>query len=122
MIRGEDPADRIRKAGKLVARTEARWNAGNLLVVEECAAALEESAAELCAAMTTAIGRPASLRGVKDEICQLKEGVTRIERLSDLAAAFLRGGRQSGCDSPMYSAGGFADTDHSSVATTRIQA
>src|ERR1700728_2544845 len=121
MIRGEEPVDRIRKAGKLVAKAAARWNAGNLVVVEECAAALEESAAELRAAMTSAVGRGDSLRGARDEILQLKEGVTRIGRLSDLAAAFLGGGRHSAGDSPMYSAGGFADTDHSSGATTRIQ-
>jgi hypothetical protein len=122
MTNREEPIDRIRKACNLTAKAAECWNAGNLAAVEQCLATLEESAAELRAAQATAIGRPDSLPGVRDEILQMKERVTRIESLSDLAAAFLRRGRQSAGDSPMYRAGGFEDTDHSSAATTRIQA
>jgi hypothetical protein len=122
MTDSEEPIDRIRKAHNLVAKAAERWNAGNLAAVEECLAGLEESAAELRAAQATAMVRPDSLPGVKDEILQMKERVTRLESLSDLAAAFLRGGLQSAGDSPLYRAGGFEDTNHSLVATTRIQA
>jgi hypothetical protein len=119
---GEQPTDRIRKAGNLVAKAAERWNAGNIAVVEECVAALEESAAELRAAMTTAIGRTESLRGCRSEILQIKESAAGIERMSDLAAAFLRGGVDPAGDSPLYRAGGFEVTDRSLVANTRIQA
>lgn len=122
MTQREEPVDRIRKAHNLVAKATECWNAGSLAAVEECLATLEESAAELRAAQATAVGRPDSLRGYRDEIHQMKERVARIESLADLAAAFLRRGRQSADDSPMYRAGGFEDTDHSLVATTRIQA
>jgi len=122
MTHRAEPVDHIRKAHKLMARAEERWNAGNLAAVEECLATLEESAAELRAAQATAIGRPDFLRGLRDEILQMKERVTRIGSLSDLAAAFLRRGRQSAGDSPMYRAGGFEDTDRSLAPTTRIQA
>jgi len=122
MTRGEEPIDRIRKAHNLVARAVERWNAGSLAAVEECLATLEESAAELGAAQATAMGRPDSLPGLRDEILQMKASVARIESLSDLAAAFLRAGRQSAGDSPGYCAGGFEVTDISLAATTRIQA
>jgi hypothetical protein len=122
MTHGEEPIDRIRKAHNLVAKAAECWNAGSLASVEECLYTLEESAAELRAAEATAMRRRDSLAGFRDEILQMKKRVTRIESLSDLAAAFLRRGRQSAGDSPMYRAGGFEDTDHSLVATTRIQA
>jgi hypothetical protein len=122
MTQREEPVDHIRKAHNLVAKAEECWNAGNLAAVEECLAALEQSAAELRAARSTATGYPDSLSGLRDQILQMKAGVTRIESLSDLAAAFLRTGRPSPDRSPMYRAGGFEDTDHLPVETTRIQA
>jgi hypothetical protein len=122
MIRGKEPIDRIRKAHSLVVRAAKCWNAGNVAAVEECVAVLEESAAELRAAEAAAVGRADSLRGIRSEILQMKERVARIERLPDLAAAFLRGGAGSSGASPLYRAGGFADTDFSPMATTRIQA
>jgi hypothetical protein len=128
MTHGEEPIDRIRKAHSLVAKAAESWNAGSLAAVGECLATLEESAAELQAAEAT-MGRPDtqarhddSRPGFRDEILEMKKRVTRIESLSDLAAAFLRRGRQSAGDSPMYRAGGFEDTDYSLAATTRIQA
>jgi hypothetical protein len=122
MNRGEEAIDRVRKAGDLLAKAEERWNAGSPAVVEECIATLEESAAELCAAQETAAGRADSLRGLSNEILQIRERVVRIERLSDLAAAFLRGGSPSMGGSPLYRADGFEDTDSSLTETTRIQA
>jgi len=122
MIRGKEPIDRIRKAHSLVVKAANRWNAGNLAAVEECVAALEESAAELRAAEMAAIGHADSLRGFRSEILEMRERVGRIEWLSDLAAAFLRGGPESAGGSPLYRAGGFADTDSSFIATTMIQA
>jgi len=121
MNRGEEAIDRIRKAGNLLAKAEERWNAGSPAVVEQCVATLEESAAELFAAHETAAGRTDSLRGLRNEILQIRERVVRIERLSDLAAAFLRGGSASMGGSPLYRADGFEDTDSSLTATTRIQ-
>ena len=122
MNRGEEAIDRIRKAGNLLARAEERWNAGSPAVVEQCIATLEESAAELCAARETAAVRADSLRGLRNEILQMKEKVARIERLSDLAATFLRGGSGSAGGSRLYRADGFEDTDSSLTATTRMQA
>jgi len=122
MIRGKEPIDRIRKAHSLVARAAKCWDAGNVAAVEQCVAGLEESAAELRAAEAAAVGRADSLRGVRSEILQMKERVALLERLSDLAAAFLRGGPRSNGASPLYRAGGFEDTDFSPIATTRIQA
>jgi hypothetical protein len=122
MIRGEEPVERIRKAHNLVVRASDCWNAGSVAAVEECLAALEESAAELRVARAEAVGRTSSLRGIGSEIPQIKERVARIERLSALAAAFLRGGAESGGDSPLYRAGGFEDLDSLSMPTTRIQA
>ena len=78
--------------------------------------------AELLAARATAVGREDSLRGLRNEILQMKEGVVRIERLSDLATAFLRGG-ESVADSPLYRPGGFEESrDSSWISTTRVQA
>jgi hypothetical protein len=122
MNRGEEPIDRVRKAGNLVAKAAERWNAGNPAVVEECVATLEESAAELRAVMTTVMGRTESLRGLRNEIFQIKERVVRMERLSQLAAAFLRGGSVAAGGSPLYLAGGFEDKESSLMATTAIQA
>jgi hypothetical protein len=122
MIPGKEPIDRIRKAHSLVVRAAKCWNAGNVSAVEECVAVLEESAAELRAAEAAAAGRADSLRGVRGEILQMKERVARIERMSDLAAAFLRGGSGSNGASPLYRAGGFEETELSPMATTRIQA
>jgi hypothetical protein len=122
MIRGEEPIDRIRNAHRLVVKAANCWNAGNLAAVEECVAALEESAADLRAAEVAAIGHADSLRGFRSEILEMKERVGRIERLADLAAAFLRGGPASAGDSPLYRAGGFADMEPSFTANTMIQA
>lgn len=122
MNREEEPMDRIRKAGDLLARAEEGWNAGSPAVVEQCIATLEESAAELSAARETAAGRADSLQGLRNEILQVKERVVRIERLSDLAATFLRGGAASAEGSPLYRADGFEDIDSSLTTTTRIQA
>jgi hypothetical protein len=114
--------DRIRKAHSLLAKAAECWNAGKLAAVKECVVTLEESAAELRAAKAAAIGRADTLRGCRSQILQMKERTAWIESLSDFAAAFLRVGRQSAGDSPMYRAGGFEDTNHSLAATTRIQA
>jgi hypothetical protein len=122
MNHGEEPADRIRKAGNLVSKAAERWNAGSPVVVEECAATLEETVAELHAVMATAMGRPDSLRGLRNEIFRIKEEVARMERLSHLAAAFLGGGSEAAGGSPLYRAGGFEDTGCLSMATTAIQA
>jgi hypothetical protein len=128
MIRAEEPADRIRKAHNLVLKAANCWNAGNVAAVEECLAALEESAAELRVAGAAAAGHADSLSGFRNEILQIKEGAARMERLSALAAAFLRGGSQFIGASPLYRAGGFEDTDSSLtapasfMASTEIQA
>jgi hypothetical protein len=122
MICREEPADRVRKAHNLLVRAASCWNAGNVAAVEECLAALEESASELQVAVADAAGRANSLRGVRSEVLQMKERVARIERLSALAAAFLRGAPESSGASPLYRAGGFEDLDSLSTPTTRIQA
>jgi len=122
MTRAEEAIDRIRKAGNLLAKAEEHWNAGSPAVVEECMTTLQESAAELCAARETVAVCADSLRGLRNEILQMKDRVVRIERLSDLAAAFLRGGSASTGGSPLYRPGGFEETDSSLTATTRIQA
>jgi len=122
MIAGKEPLDRIRKAHSLVVRAAKCWNAGDVAAVEECVAVLEESAVELRAAEAAAAGRTESLRGVRIEILQMKERVARIERMSDLAAAFLRGGTGSNSASPLYRAGGFEEPELLPTATTRIQA
>jgi hypothetical protein len=122
MMRGEESADHIRKAHNLVAKAAKCWNAGNLAAVEECVAALEESAVELRFVEAAAVGNLDSLRGFRSEILEMKERVVRIERLSDLAAAFLRRGPESAGDSPLYRAGGFEDSGSPVIATTMIQA
>jgi hypothetical protein len=122
MIPGKEPIDRIRTAHRLVVRAAKCWDAGNVAAVEECVAVLEESAAELRAVEEAAIGRVDSLRGVRSEILEIQERVAPIERLSDLAAAFLRGGAGTNGASPLYRAGGFEETELSPTATTRIQA
>ena len=119
---GDEPADRVRKAHNLVVRAASCWNAGSVAAVEECLAALEESASELQVAVASAAGRANSLRGIRSEVLQMKERVARIERLSSLAAAFLRGGAESNGASPLYRADGFEDLDFSSTPTTRIHA
>jgi hypothetical protein len=119
MTKRQDPADRIRNAHSLVVKAANSWNAGSFAAVESCAAVLEESAAELRAA---AAGSADSLRGLRREILQMKERVGRIERLSDLAAAFLRGGPESSGDSPLYRAGGLADSESSFRETTKAMA
>jgi hypothetical protein len=117
MIRGEEPIDRIRKAHNLVVGAANCWNAGSIAAVEKCAAVLEESAAELRAAEAAAAGRADSLRGIRSEILQIKERAARLERLSALAAALLRGGTEShGASLFLYRAGGFDDTDSSLTA------
>jgi hypothetical protein len=122
MIRGEEPVERIRKADRLIANAANCWNAGNMAAVEECAAMLEESAAELRAAETAAAGNAESLRGFRNEILQMKERAGRMERLPDLAARLLSAGQGSGGESPLYRAGGLAETDFPFAATTVIQA
>ena len=122
MTRGEEPADRVRKAHNLVVKAASCWNAGSVAAVEGCLAALEESASELQVAVADATGRANSLWGIGSEVLQIKERVARIERLSALAAAFLRAGAESSGASPLYRAGGFEDLDSLSTPTTRIQA
>ena len=119
----EEPTDHIRKAHDLVAEAAERWNAGNFSAVEECLAKLRESAAELRAVRSIAIENADSLRNRGNEILQIKAKVAGIERLSDLAAAFLRVGSESARNSPLYRPGGVEDTRGSSrTATTGIQA
>lgn len=123
MIRGKDPIDSIRKAHSLVVRAANCWNAGSVAAVEECVAVLEESAAELRAVEAAAAGSADSLRGVRSEILQLKDRVARIERLSDLAAAFLGGGPEaSGASVLLYRPDGLEDASSFPPATTGIQA
>jgi hypothetical protein len=117
-----EPIERIRKAHNLAVNAAKCWHAGSLAALEACLAALEESSAELRTAEATALGRPNSLQAFRGEIVKIKEEVARIEKLSDLAAAFLRGGGEFSGASPLYRAGGFQDSDTSSMPTTRIQA
>jgi hypothetical protein len=122
MIQVEEPADRIRRANNLIAAAAERWNAGDPAALEQCLSALEESVVELHAAEGMASGNPGSLHGFGEEIRRMKTRVAGIERMSDLASAFLRG-TQATEDSPLYRSGGFEATpDLSYRATTTIQA
>jgi hypothetical protein len=119
----DKPIDLIRRAHNLVAEAAERWNAGSFPAVEECLAKLQESAAELRTARSMAVENADSLRGRRDEILQIKGRVAGIERLSDLAAAFLCVGSASAGNSPLYRAGGAEDICYSSrPATKGIQA
>jgi hypothetical protein len=126
MIRGEEPIEplieRIRSAHNLVKRATQIWNAGSLAAVQECVVTLEQSVAELRAATAAAAGHPDSLGDLRNEILEMKKSTARLERLSDLATAFLRGG-ESAADSPLYRPGGFEETGDSSwMSTTKVHA
>ena len=123
MSHGEEPIEHIRGAHRLLVKAGQFWNAGSSTAVRECVAVLEESVFELRAAGAAACGHPDSLRGVRDEILEMKKKMARLEQLSDLAAALLRGGAASSGDSPLYRAGGFAVApDSSSMSTAGIHA
>jgi hypothetical protein len=123
MTRDKEPIEHIRCAHRLLVKAGRFWNAGSSTAVRECMAVLEESICELRAAGAGASGHPDSLRDGRDEILEMKKKVARLEQLSDLAAALLRGGAASTGNSPLYRSGGFAvPPDSSSISTAGVHA
>src|SRR6202012_650470 len=102
-------------------KAEQSWNAASPSMVERCVAVLEESARELQAVRASAT--QLELSGLTSELLRMKSAATRLERLSDLAAAFLRGDAVTTGASPLYRHDGFAEASASApTLSTRIQA
>lgn len=113
----EHSVECVCRAHSLVTQAAQCWNAGSIAAVHECVIILEQSAAELRAATAASRGRAACSWEFRNEILLMKKSVARLERLSDLAAAFLRSGVAPLGESPLYRPDGFAETRDAAAIT-----
>ena len=108
MISGQDALGRITLAERRVREAADQWNAVDLAAISRCMSALESSAADLSDA-TEILKTDSTVTGsvIRSTVQDLKKAASRLERLVDASAAFLRGAPgPGGFDTMSYRAGG----------------
>jgi hypothetical protein len=108
MTPGHKATERIRQAERRVRAVADGWNSVNLQAIGNCVSALECSAADLSHGIEILRSSPATGGSpFRQDLLDLKRTITRLQRLVDSSAAFLRSapGLASG-DAGVYQAGG----------------
>jgi hypothetical protein len=100
--------EHIGEARQSLAAASEQWNAVDLSAIEGCISVLESSAASLTAAFEILQGAPQRPCGsLRAALIGIKEDATRLQRLVDAAAAFLREVPGAGwADVELYQPGG----------------
>ena len=108
MTSEQEALSRIVLAERRVREAADHWNAVDLSVIGDCIIALESSAVDLSnATEILKISSTAKGNVIRSKVRDLKKSVSRLERLVDASAAFLRGAPGPGSDdSRLYRAGG----------------
>ncbi len=108
MISGQDALGRIALAEQRVREAADQWNAVDIAAIGHCVSTLECSAMDLNDAAEILKGSSMETGNViRSKVRDLKKAISRLERLVDASAAFLRGAPGLGSDETgLYQAGG----------------
>lgn len=99
--------EQVTAAAQRLREAADRWNATDLAAIESCAFSLEQSALELNEMLRTVRQiAPDNAAEFATGLLQIKNDVSRLTRLNDASAAFLRCAPGAGADeTEFYGAG-----------------